>query len=397
MSPALAPSALLGDSMKNAQQEHGTTEALVLETFGQRPSKRNVEVLPSGGAGVIVDVSYGGICGTDLHLIDGRMDIPLPQTMGHEGVGTVADIVGDSRLTDAKGSPLTVGTEIGWASSIACGECPACVSQKRPTLCPARRISGINIVGASGNPVASGSWARRIFLPQGSTIVQLPAGVSQRSVIAFGCAGPTVVHGFERIRGPIEGADVIVQGSGPVGVAAGLYARHLGARRIVMIGGPSERLQMAKSLGAADYFIDLEEVPDPASRTKLAREALSPAGDGAGVVVECAGVPGAVQEGLGLVKRGGTYLVLGQYTNAGPTDMVPHLITHGEMDVLGSWAYGPVDYVAYIDALRSMVDAEDLDGLVSTYPLHAAETALRDVAAGEVLKGAFSVTDGAGG
>ena len=64
-------------------------------------------------------------------------------------------------------------------------------------------------------------------------------------------------------------------------------------------------------------------------------------GHGADLVVECVGYPSAVPEGLELCRDGGTYLVLGQYADAGNVLMNPHTITRKQLKVIGSWAFEP--------------------------------------------------------
>jgi threonine dehydrogenase-like Zn-dependent dehydrogenase len=115
-------------------------------------------------------------------------------------------------------------------------------------------------------------------------------------------------------------------------------ARQSGAAKVVVIGGPPHRLDLAREFGA-DAVISIEDVPDVNERRKHAL-ALS-GGYGADLVVECVGHPGAVPEGLELCRDGGTYLVLGQYANAGEVPFNPHVITRKQLRVNGSWGFEP--------------------------------------------------------
>jgi threonine dehydrogenase-like Zn-dependent dehydrogenase len=117
-----------------------------------------------------------------------------------------------------------------------------------------------------------------------------------------------VIHGYERI-GPIEPIEtVVVQGSGPVGLYAVAYAAQAGARRVVCIGAPEARLQIARRWGAADVF---DVTATTREERKEAIFALTE-GRGADLMVECSGVGVALAEGFDLVRRGGRYLVVGQ-------------------------------------------------------------------------------------
>jgi threonine dehydrogenase-like Zn-dependent dehydrogenase len=97
-------------------------------------------------------------------------------------------------------------------------------------------------------------------------------------------------------------------------------------------------------------------------------------------------VPAAVGQGLRLARRGGAYLVVGQYTDRGDAAVNPHQIVHRQLDVLGSWAFTGAHLAGYLRLLPALAERYALADLVRTYPLTDHATALRDVAAGTVLK-----------
>ncbi len=74
-------------------------------------------------------------------------------------------------------------------------------------------------------------------------------------------------------------------------------------------------------------------------------------GHGADLVIECTGVPGAVDQGTRMARRGGSYLIVGQYTDAGNAWFNPHQIVHRQLDVLGSWAFTGAHLREYIRML----------------------------------------------
>src|SRR5436305_620789 len=84
-----------------------------------------------------------------------------------------------------------------------------------------------------------------------------------------------------------------------------------GAGRLIVVGGPKGRLARAKTFGA-DVTVDIGEVKDPAERTKIVRE-HTPNNAGADVVFECAGFLPAITEGLGYLRRSGTYVEMGHF------------------------------------------------------------------------------------
>ncbi|WP_219821999.1 zinc-binding dehydrogenase [Streptomyces sp. Ru71] len=359
-----------------------TGRGVVLEEFGAPPVLREFPVPPAPAGGMVLDRLHGGICGTDLHLQQGHLPIPTPLVLGHEGYGTVLEL-GAGGGRDALGEPLSPGDPVMWASSIACGLCPPCRMHREPTLCLNRRTYGVNRA-LTDDAALSGSWADHIVLQPGTTVVRAAPGVSATAAMALACAGPTVVHALYERRPVRVGETVIVQGSGPVGLAAAAFAQLAGAARVVIVGGPEGRLAAAAAAGIGDVHLDIVGGTDPEAVLREARAAAGP--DGADLVIECAGVPDAVAQGLTLARRGGSYLVIGQYTDAGDTKLNPHQIVYRQLDVIGSWAFTGAHLVEYVRVLPALAARFDLESMVTAYPLDSHAQALADVAAGAVLK-----------
>jgi threonine dehydrogenase-like Zn-dependent dehydrogenase len=361
--------------------------AVVLEAFGQPVTLHHGEMpAPEAGAAV-ARIAYGGICGTDVHLQQGRLPIPTPVVLGHEAVGAI-ERLGDGLATDASGLPLREGDRVTWASNIPCGRCPACLLEGERTMCANRRIYGIN-QRFDEWPSLSGGWGDRIYLQPNTTIVRLPDEVSFEQVIALGCAGPTVIHGLLHRARVQVGDTVIVQGAGPVGLAASLFARLAGAAKVILVGGPTTRLALIQELGIADVLVDIERIPTASERADLVLQETT-RGVGADVVVECTGVPAAVAEGMDLCRPSGKYVILGQYTDHGPTPINPHLITRKQLQVVGSWAFAERHYVEYARSVPRLAELCDLTRLLSVYGLESANVALADVASGQALKAVLS-------
>ena len=115
-----------------------SSRAVVLERFGEPLVIRKFPVPSAPEGGLIVACDYGGVCGTDLHLQQGHLAIPTPLILGHEGLGSVAELGAGTR-EDANGVPLLVGDAVMWASSISCDICVPCRTHREPTLCVNRK------------------------------------------------------------------------------------------------------------------------------------------------------------------------------------------------------------------------------------------------------------------
>ncbi len=311
------------------------SRAAVLTAYKHPLELRDFPVPSVGPGEVLVRVEMAGICGTDVHLCDGELNIPLPVILGHETVGRI-EAIGEGLKQDWRGTDLAVGDRITWASSMVCGECYYCRLKQQPTRCLFRKAYGISYC-ADEAPHLRGGYAQHILLRAGTAIFRIPDAVSTESVVGAGCALTTVLHGVEHTT--IElGDTVIVQGAGPVGLAALAVATQSGAAKVIVIGAPQLRLELARTFGA-HATISVEDVPDAAERKKLVLAETGPYG--ADVILECVGRPSAVPEGWELCRDGGKCLVLGQYANSGDIPINPHMITRKQLQISGSWGFEP--------------------------------------------------------
>ncbi|WP_329180013.1 zinc-binding dehydrogenase [Streptomyces sp. NBC_01477] len=358
-----------------------TARAVVLKDFTDPPHVASFDVPPPTPGGLTVACRYAGICGTDLHLASGHLDVPTPLVLGHEGLGTV-HALGDGTDRDTNGDPLAVGDTVMWASSIACHTCHACRVLREPTLCTARQTYGVNRPTSEASPLR-GSWADFISLEPGTTVIKLPAGTDPVAAMAFACAGPTMVHALGERRPVRLGETVAVQGSGPVGLAAAALAQLAGAH-VIVVGGPAARLATARAARIGDEHIDVVESGDVQGALAAVLDLTE--GRGADLVIECAGVPDAVEQGTRMARRGGSYLIVGQYTDSGNTSFNPHQIVHRQLDLVGSWAFTGTHLAEYIRLLPALTERFDLRSLVTAFPLDDVRHAMRSVRDGAVLK-----------
>src|SRR5262245_5109461 len=342
---------------------------------------RRVAAPRAAAGGAVLETLASEVCGTDVHLHHGQLaGVPYPIVPGHVSVGRVLETNGS--LADVAGEPIGVGRVVTFYDVFGvCGACWHCLVAKAATRCPSRRVYGITTGLADG---VLGGWAERIEIRPGVRLVPLPEGVSVEEFMGGGCGLPTGFHAVERASVAL-GDTVVVQGSGPVGLNAAIFAQLAGALRVIVIGAPRARLDAARRLGA-DETLDITEVPDPAERARFVRERTG--GRGADVVIEASGNPRAVVEGLEMLRDAGRYVVVGQYTDAGDITLSPHRhVNRKHATILGCWGYEYTHLHRSVAMMARHRERLRWSSLVTReYPRAEAGRALADMEALAVVK-----------
>lgn len=329
---------------------------------------------------VLLETVASEVCGTDVHLHHGRLSgVPYPIIPGHVSVGRVVESRGVE--ADALGQELKAGHLVTFLDVHGtCHRCHYCRVARQPNLCPERRVYGITFSAEEG---LLGGWAERIHLKPGVHVLRLPEGVEPERLIGGGCGLFTGFAAVERAE-PAMGETVLVQGAGPVGLAAAGLARLRGAQRVLVIGAPQARLDLAERMGAHETF-PLDDM-SPAERRNRVLELTE--GRGVDVAIEAAGNPEAIPEGLNLIRPGGRYVVAGHYTDAGAVELNPHrVLNRKHVEIRGQWGTELHHLVGALRILSRHGDALPFEDVVGRrYGMDQAGKALQDVEGLRVTK-----------
>jgi L-iditol 2-dehydrogenase len=337
---------------------------------------------------LLVETTMASICASDLHVIDGdvgggMMDGSFPRIPGHEMTGRVARL-GPGVTHDSIGQPLAIGDRIIWTHGF-CGQCHECVVMGQPTLCANRRY--YMSTRCTEYPYLVGGFAEYCYVFPTSGRVKVPDAVPDELAAAAACALRTIVHGYDRL-GPLDDRhSVVIQGSGPLGLFALARAVRSGAKRVIVIGGPAARLEVAARWGAT-HSLDIDVVTDPAERQAQVVEWTE--GLGPDVVIEVAGARPSFPEGFAMLRPGGRYLVIGTL-HGDEVAIRPGDIVTRQLTVIGALS-GSVAH--YHRALRFLADnAEQFswgDMISTVYPFAEINTALDRMRALEEVKPAIA-------
>lgn len=285
---------------------------------------------------ILLETIASEVCGTDVHLRAGRLSgVPYPIIPGHVSVGRVLETRvagnGGAGRERATGRPPGEGEVVSFFDVFdACGDCYQCLVTRQENRCPSRRVYGITCSADEG---LLGGWAGRILLRPGVRTMALPPELTADDVIGGGCGLFTGFAAVER-AGVRLGDSVLVQGVGPVGLAAIAFARASGAGQIFAVGESAERRRLAERLGA-DRTLGLDGV-ESAARIEEIRSGTG--GRGPDLVIEASGNPRALPEGFAAIRDGGRYVIAGHYTDAGTVPVNPHLdLNRKHVEVVGQW------------------------------------------------------------
>lgn len=328
----------------------------------------------------LLDVELSEVCGTDVYLQKGLLaGVPYPLVPGHVSVGRLSKIRGS--LFDVEGRPFKEGDRVTFLDvHRTCNACWYCLVAKATTRCPQRNVYGITYGLDDG---LCGGWAEQIYLKPGVRCIRLDA--EPELFMAGGCALPTALHAVE--RGEIAFGDtVLVLGSGPVGINAIILALMRGALRVLCIGAPANRLEVATQTGVSEV-LNFEELSE---RERLEWVLERTHGRGADVTIEASGAPEAVVQAMRFTRDAGRVVVVGQYTDHGETAFNPHLdLNKKHLDVHGCWGSDFSHFYRGVQIINDPLRSDPWQRLkteLESYSLDKANEALAEVASGRVLK-----------
>lgn len=265
----------------------------------------------------ILRTELAGICATDAHMYKGGLaGTPYPIILGHEFCGII-EKMGEGVGVDVRGLPVKEGDRVIVVPGVSCGHCYFCAIAHTPTVCS--EIKAYGFMADDEPNILSGGYSQYVYVQYAHTPflkTDLPANVAVLTEPVT-----IAVQGLNRSR-PKLGTVAVVQGTGAIGFGAIYFLKRMGAYKVIAIGGPAERLELAREFGA-DVTIDIEKVPDPVERIRMVKdETLSRRG--ADIIFEAAGFPSAIAEGLQMVRTSGDLVELGMFTDRGTVTLNPH-------------------------------------------------------------------------
>ncbi|KAM5533564.1 hypothetical protein V8D89_012780 [Ganoderma adspersum] len=281
---------------------------------------------------VLLKIKACGICGTDNHVHEGEFIAVFPLIPGHEVVGEVVDIgknvTGFDKGDRCVADPTTV-----------CGGCFYC-RRGRSLLCE-------NYIGIGCS--APGGFAEYISLKANKLFKIHNLSDEEATLIEpAACA----VHGMDQLKASV-GVEALIIGAGPTGLILAQMLKINGAARVVIAANKGIKMDLAKQLDAGTEYIELER-ENPQSQWEQLKQGNPYGFD---VVVEATGTEQVANDSIDYVRRGGTLMIYGVYSNDALVHWSPSKIFLNEIRIVGSFAQMHCfpRAVAYLDSGRIKV------------------------------------------
>ena len=313
---------------------------------------------------VKIRVEAAGICGSDLHILHGDIQIPMrpPFIIGHEFSGVVAG-VGKGVMKWKKGDRVTAEN-----SRSVCGYCRYCTTGSY-NLCSERLATGYAFDGAFAEFCVVPD-ERVHFLPDNADF--LTGALSDPSACAF--------HAVQELTGVNAGENVLITGPGPMGLFSLQYAKANGAQ-VIVTGRTqdSKRLELAKELGA-DFTIDVDAGDSEKSIKEHLREGEID------IFLECSGKATALELGISLLRKQGKYTQVGIFGS--PINFDADQLVYKEIRATGSFSQ---KHSAWAEAIRlaSLGKIKALPLVTHIMSLEEWEEGFRKFESGEAIKVVF--------
>ncbi|MBO1769258.1 zinc-binding dehydrogenase [Agrococcus sp. TF02-05] len=292
---------------------------------------------------LVLEIARANVCGSELHIWNGKHPVKKRGGLGHEMLGVVREL-GARRQVDNRGEPLAVGDRVVVTYFQTCEECFQCLQGDR-NLCD--RAYEFFAKQPEEAPHFHSAFATHYVVHPKQHVFKVPDAIPDAVAAGANCALSQVMFGISKT--PLGyGATFLIQGAGGLGLNAIPVAKELGAR-VIVIDGVASRLEQAKAFGA-DHTIDMSEVTDVDARVELVRSLTD--GRGPDVALEVTGVPAAFGEGLEHVRRGGTYLVMGNLSPGATVPFDPGYVTRKALTIRhvdryeGRWLAKAIDFLA---------------------------------------------------
>jgi S-(hydroxymethyl)glutathione dehydrogenase/alcohol dehydrogenase len=345
----------------------------------------DVDLAAPGLGEVQVEIAAAGVCHSDLHVIRGEWEVPVPLVLGHEGSGVISAV-------GAGVTGLAIGDHVVLSWVPNCGSCRYCLLG-RPAQCQVVAeivatqgvlYDGTSRISRNGESIhhylGVSSFAERAIVPQ-SGAIKVRSDAPLDLIALVGCAIATGVGAVRNTAAQPAGATCAVIGCGGVGLAVIQGARLEQASVIVAVDTLPEKLELASRLGATHTLLATPGLDVAAALVDLVPLGLD-------FVYDAIGKIATTEQAIAALGLGGAAVIVGLPPTGQAASFDPLVLAEADQRILGC-NYGSAvptrDIPRLVDELMS--GDLDLESMVSARrPLEEASAALADLASGHALR-----------
>ena len=332
-------------------------KAVRLHEYNQMPKVQEVaEPKITGPFDVIVRIGGAGLCRTDLHIIEGqwaeKSGVTLPYTLGHENAGWVYEV-------GSAVSNVAVGDTVIVHPLVTCGLCRACRAGD-DMHCTNSAFPGISTDGGMANLLKTTARA----------VVKLDSSLAPKDIAALADAGLTAYHAVKKASAILyPGTKTVVIGAGGLGHIGIQCLKALTPTEIIVVDRSPAALELTRSWGA-DHTVLVDG-------SQVAKVKDITDGQGAEAIIDFVGEGGAIEDGVAMLRRAGSYYVIGY---GGKLNVPTIDIISTEINFIGNLVG------TYNDLVELMVLTAQGNVTLHTamYPLDAALDAIHELDSGKL-------------
>ncbi len=332
-------------------------KAVRLHRYHELPKVEDVtEPKVTGPFDVIVRIGGAGLCRTDLHIIEGqwadRSGVTLPYTIGHENAGWVQEI-------GSAVSNVAVGDTVIMHPLITCGLCRAC-----------RAGDDVHCINSAFPGVGVDGGMAHFLKTSARSVVKLDPSLHPKDIAALADAGLTAYHAVKKAVNILyPGTKAVVIGAGGLGHIGIQCLKALTPAEIIVVDRSREALELTRQWGADHtVVVDGNEIAQVKDITN---------GQGAEAVIDFVGEGGAIEDGIAMLRRAGSYYVIGY---GGKLNVLMIDIISTEINFIGNLV-GTYNDLAELMTLTAQGKVQLHTAM---YPLDAALDAIHDLDSGKL-------------
>jgi propanol-preferring alcohol dehydrogenase len=303
-------------------------KAAVLYRINEPLRIEKVPVPEVGPGEVLIQIKASGICGSDLHIIDGSTKRDLPLIVGHECAGYVAEL--GEGVTD-----WSVGDRVSVNCIITCQKCRNCL-EGREVVCQHKQLIGHHVPGA---------YAEYVKVPA-RNLISLPETVPFEYGAILTDAVATPFHAITKRANIQLGENIAVFGIGGLGIHAVQLAKLAGVAKIYAVDMNPTSLMRATEFGA---------IPINAKEVDAVQAILADLPEGVDASLEFIGSPITIDQAVRVLRMGGRAVVSG-LSNKPIQTIDPGVFVRSEFSLIGAYGFNNVE----IEKLISLVESNQL-------------------------------------